>query len=102
MEKLLKDINHLEKCLSLSAELWNEYLNVSEVHPSERSEFALSIHALQDKLAIRMMKEYRPDIFPNKMEKETSIKITPPSISAVIEYCNNNGILMGDRVKVND
>lgn len=56
----------IEEVLKLTAEVWNKYLELKVEHPSETNEFAMCIHNIQDKLAVKIARIYRPDLYPNK------------------------------------
>lgn len=56
----------IEEVLRLTAEVWNKYLELEVEHPSEVNEFATCIHNIQDKLAVKIARIYRPDLYPNK------------------------------------
>jgi hypothetical protein len=58
--------DQIEVCLNLSAQLYNEYLLLNKDHPNEQDEFAMAIHIIQDKLAVKIARIYRPDLYPNK------------------------------------
>jgi hypothetical protein len=66
----LKNESQIEKCLELSADLFNEFVKLPLHHPSERDEFALAIHSVQDKLALKIAQIHRPDLFPNKVNND--------------------------------
>ena len=56
----------IEEVLRLTAEVWNKYLELEVEHPNEVNEFATCIHNIQDKLAVKIARIYRPDLYPNK------------------------------------
>lgn len=64
----MKQEEQIEKILKLTADVWNEYLKLEIEHPNEVNEFATCIHAIQDKLALKIARIYRPDLFPNKVK----------------------------------
>lgn len=65
--KNLKSEDKIEQLISLSADLFNGFCELPLEHPSERDEFAIAIHTIQEKLALKLARIYRPDIFPNKV-----------------------------------
>jgi hypothetical protein len=51
------------KVLSLTAELWNEYSKLSEVHPDEFSELKTLVHQVQYLLARRVARRVDPNMW---------------------------------------
>lgn len=47
-----------------------KFFDLPPQHPDERREFVDAFHRIQDLLGIRMLRHYRPDIFPVKIWPE--------------------------------
>lgn len=58
-----------EEILKMTADIWNRFVKLESQHPSEKNDFADGIHILQNILAMRFAREYRPDIFPKKIKE---------------------------------
>lgn len=51
------------KVLGLSAELWNEYTKLDQVHPDEFEELRHFVHQVQCLLARRVAKRANPEVW---------------------------------------
>lgn len=51
------------KILDLTAEIWNEYTLLDEVHPDEFEELRLFVHQIQYLLARRVARRAEPEIW---------------------------------------
>ena len=63
----------IEEILKLTADIWNKYLELEIEHPDEVNEFATCVHNIQDKLAVKIARIYRPDLYPIKNRQGGSI-----------------------------
>lgn len=52
---------------------WNAYAELPVQHPAELDEFALSIHRLQDLLAVRIARRHYPEGWPIKKEDDGNL-----------------------------
>jgi len=43
-----------------------EFCSLPSQHPNEMADWVDGVHRLQDLIAMRVAREYRPDIFPKK------------------------------------
>jgi hypothetical protein len=51
------------KILALTAEVWNEYTKLEEVHPNEFEELSLFVHQIQYLMARRVARRVDPEIW---------------------------------------
>ncbi len=51
------------KVLELTADVWNEYQKLDEVHPNEFDELRLFVHQIQYLMARRVARRADPDVW---------------------------------------
>lgn len=52
-----------KRVLELTAAVWNEYMKMPEVHPSDRTELQLFIHQIQNLIGMRVARRVNPEIW---------------------------------------